>query len=905
LLVTLQGAQDNVAMVLPFLPEALQKAVESQELAEDCKQQFKQLDVNGAGRLSPQDLLPLIKDLAKTGETDITEDQCRKFVEMFDSDGDGLISIEDFTYVVQFVMIASFLDSEEGRRTIELAHLQENAFNDFLAMIEADKERLWTVLPFLPEWLVQHVTSAEFHTSCIENFESLDVNKDGCLDPTELISVIQTLSEAHPLTIDFEKCRRFTALFDTQGNGVIMKDEFIEFAQFITVMNFMSTTVEGQHLRRKADFLKSGRKTLEGLAILNEEPSRVDEVLQSVSKSLATELASDDFRESCEKVFQAADASNSGLVMVADLVPQLCKLSERFAFSISQDDASEFASKFNRSSSISLSQGEFFELVKFALALGYLQSKKVAQDNLEAEVTLGQEKIDKLLRALREGVEQISDIIPFLPRDFLDKLFTEEFAQQCAVDFKDLDVNNSGVLEPMELLTIIMNMVEAHHLCLTDAHARQFVDIFDAEGNGVITPGEFTNFVRFMMIMAFTQTEDGKKSEEMMELTQAQQSVESLLRMLEQDRRAIHKVVPLLPPDIYTELTSDHFITSCHDKFIQLDKDKTGVLRPAELHSVVAELSATKLGNVTQNQCERFTAIFDMYGDGVLRPEEFLDFSRFLCIMSYLHTDDGKAAAKDALRILGDSKKIEELLDAMQSGRNDLHMVIPYLPDWLQEDVLSQRFAMECLRYFKDLDKDNNGVLDAEELFPMVLSLSEAHQQSLDLDQCRRFTQIFDDAKNGVITRSEFVGFARFLVVMGYLQSQEGQQVMQSAWSQEQEKLRQSPPPPAGPTPADDHRDSGCSNLAIPDVSAPSLQVAEYIDSPLCPSTPAHLAVDCDFYQRKSQRLESENEQLRVRMHNMEAALRRMEQQFEEQGRTLRHAEVALRTNAPGGGGMR
>merc|ERR1719382_379918 len=114
--------------------------------------------------------------------------------------------------------------------------------------------------------------------------------------------------------------------------------------------------------------------------------------------------------------------------------------------------------------------------------------------------------------------------------------------------------------------------------------------------------------------------------------------------------------------------------------------------------------------------------------------------------MSYLHTEEGKAAAMDALQILNDSQKIEDLISQMSTNRKRMKDIIPHLPDWLQRDLISEHFTLECLSYFEDLDKDGNGHLDPQELFPMVLSLCRAHKYSLDLEQCRRFTAIFDDA---------------------------------------------------------------------------------------------------------------------------------------------------------------
>merc|ERR1719188_732336 len=115
--------------------------------------------------------------------------------------------------------------------------------------------------------------------------------------------------------------------------------------------------------------------------------------------------------------------------------------------------------------------------------------------------------------------------------------------------------------------------------------------------------------------------------------------------------------------------------------------------------------------------------------------------------MSYLHSDEGKMESQEGMQILEDSKRVDELLETMQADRSQLHKVIPYLPDQLREDLLSEHFTVECLEFFKDLDKDGNGSLDPEELYPMILALSNAHESSLDISQCRKFASIFDDSK--------------------------------------------------------------------------------------------------------------------------------------------------------------
>jgi len=249
--------------------------------------------------------------------------------------------------------------------------------------------------------------------------------------------------------------------------------------------------------------------------------------------------------------------------------------------------------------------------------------------------------------------------------------------------------------------------------------------------------------------------------------------------------------------------------------------------------------------------------------------------------MSYLHTPEGKAASQDALKIMDDSKRIEDLIETMRKNRKQMQKVIPYLPEWLRADILSDHFTVECLQFFKDLDKDGNGTLEPEELFPMVLALSNnAHEMSLDVAQCRKFTAIFDDEKTGVISKNEFVNFSRFLIVMGWLDSQEGKVVLDRIKKDEkkraQDAKKKKKEPPA--------LDNGSYNAPCP--------------GPHGPTSPAHLALDIDFYKKKSERLTDENDALRDKVSMMERTIRRLESKLEEQEMKYKHACVDLNAAA-------
>ena len=76
-------------------------------------------------------------------------------------------------------------------------------------------------------------------------------------------------------------------------------------------------------------------------------------------------------------------------------------------------------------------------------------------------------------------------------------------------------------------------------------------------------------------------------------------------------------------------------------------------------------------------RCQEFTKIFDLTGDGVILQSEFLDFGRFLFVVSYLHSEQGQAAASEAAKVLADSRRIEDLLEALERDREAVQQVRP------------------------------------------------------------------------------------------------------------------------------------------------------------------------------------------------------------------------------------
>lgn len=879
---TLQQTHDNLSLVLPMLPDFLRDMLCGRELAAECCRDFKILDVDGTGLLKPRDLVPLIVRLSNDRSHGINDEQCQRFVAMFDTNQKGVINEDEFLMLLQFVIITSYLESPDGKQSLQTAKMEDHSYMDFIKMIEEDQERLWTIIPFLPEWIVEHVTSIEFMASCSEQFSALDVDGNGTLEPIELIPVIQNLcsDQSSQLTINAQRCEKFVSLFNTHQNGVVMKDEFVEFAQFLAVMNFLTETGEGAEVKVIAELQAEAKQLANKRTGLLVDTELMGDAMESLPYQLKDYINGAAFEDMCSVAFDSKTTSGrlKGDAAIASVVKFCCER-ELSKFTIVADEIAvkEYMQAFDKEAKNSFSKANFLLFARYCITLGFLYHTAVQQEVIVHEVIYGKEIIADLLSALRENLETIGQIAPFLPEAFKAVLLSAPFQEACFDEFRELDKDNSGALEPAELFPVLLALSETHQLSVTTESLKEFVRIFDSNSNGVITAAEYIDFARFMMIMGWcekneidpTEPKKGPPSVAVMVMDPA---IEELFATLERDMSTMRKVVPCLPKEIFDHLTSDEFVSKCNESFKTLDKDKNHVLQPTELMPVVEDFlgSAGAKVKVTEEECKRFTAIFDVYGDGVLRQDEFLDFTRFVIVMSYLHMPEGSKACKEAVRIYEDTKCIEDLLEDLSKNRFAIQHVLPYLPGWLRDELLSSHFQMRCMDTFCTLDKDGNGKLEPVELYPLIQAMAtdlegaSTHIQ-IDFEQCERFTSIFDEAGEGVIRASEFVNFCRFQMVMSWLQTQEGQIVVDTLASGQVAR------PPA-PT-------NGVEELSTVDSLLPNVEHS-------------HLAVDCEFYQTKADRLASENELLKVRLRQLEDANSRLSSDLETKDVKLRHAEV-------------
>ena len=109
------------------------------------------------------------------------------------------------------------------------------------------------------------------------------------------------------------------------------------------------------------------------------------------------------------------------------------------------------------------------------------------------------------------------------------------------------------------------------------------------------------------------------------------------------------------------------------------------------------------------------------------------------------------------------------LIAALRENRERLTEFEHMIPDKLAASLEGPEFTKHCEEWFSDLDADKNGVLSAEELFPVIEHFLQDEEIEVTPAHVAEFTEVFDENGDGVIQRDEFESYCRFQVIALYL----------------------------------------------------------------------------------------------------------------------------------------
>eukprot|EP00933_Yihiella_yeosuensis_P041288 TRINITY_DN35698_c0_g2_i1.p1 TRINITY_DN35698_c0_g2~~TRINITY_DN35698_c0_g2_i1.p1 ORF type:complete len:529 (+),score=115.66 TRINITY_DN35698_c0_g2_i1:56-1642(+) len=292
-----------------------------------------------------------------------------------------------------------------------------------------------------------------------------------------------------------------------------------------------------------------------------------------------------------------------------------------------------------------LTEDEFVELARLVTVLCYLGNFNEQKEIVSAHA--GQ-KVEDLLRVLKEGKERMGEVVVFLPQQVRDLLLGSNFSDRCLAEFDalvDPNAENDGnaTVALKVLMPVLVALGMSQRLSVTVEQCirfRQLIASDDDYENATISRTEMVNFSQFMLALAFLDSDPGNVAADNARLVLGERRVEELLGMLEQDKQAVSKTELLLPADVADYLSNDGFKEQCKNRFEELDANDEGVVHAEKLLYLISDLSGADPFAVSIDQCERFAHIFS--DQVALTCTEFMQLARHLCIMSFLHSERGR-----------------------------------------------------------------------------------------------------------------------------------------------------------------------------------------------------------------------------------------------------------------------
>ena len=112
--------------------------------------------------------------------------------------------------------------------------------------------------------------------------------------------------------------------------------------------------------------------------------------------------------------------------------------------------------------------------------------------------------------------------------------------------------------------------------------------------------------------------------------------------------------------------------------------------------------------------------------------------------------------------------EIDDMIDQMEDDRDLVDKVMESFPKEVQDSLNALSHKVAESGTFDDLDSDGNGVLTADELFPVLAGFTRS-EFAVTMEQCKRFAEILDDDGNGEISRDEFSTFVKTMMVMAHI----------------------------------------------------------------------------------------------------------------------------------------
>ena len=480
----------------------------SDEFITNTIEAFQEIDTDGNGVLTPDELYPIVERLLQANKGTITIEHCTAFADVFDANGDGMISVDEFHMFCMFLAIISYLEYQ--RIEAERAEQEErNEITDLLEEIRNDKSAIEANLHKLPSEVLEYLHENVSVEATMEQFALIDTDGNGVLSSDELFPVIEELVQC-PWAITPEHCNQFVEVFDEDGDGVIDVGEFHTFIMFVTLMSYLEyqNEVAQEELEEAAELTEIEML----IAQIKNDKSAVEANMHRIPGEVQMALMGQSFVEESVEKFNAIDTDQNGVLTPEELFPVLEEMIT-CPWAITMDHCTRFVKIFDEDGDGVIDVSEFHTFCMFVALISYLEYQRMeeAMEEQEAEEEF---EVDILLMEIKADKAAIANNLHRIPEDVRKSvsLDNEKFVSYAVEKFKSVDLDGNGVLTPDELYPVIEEMVEVPWAVTMD-HCNRFVDIFDDNGDGVIGLDEFATFCQFVALISYLEWQRAEAEE--------------------------------------------------------------------------------------------------------------------------------------------------------------------------------------------------------------------------------------------------------------------------------------------------------------------------------------------------------------------------------------------------------
>ena len=127
-------------------------------------------------------------------------------------------------------------DGEEEEEQLEDCDLVEA----MLRALKEDSQYTQKEMANLEPRIYGQIVSESFSRGCGEDFDAVDIDRNGVLTPDEIYPLIADLAQVNEMSVTLQQCREFAAIFGKDGgSGIVTRLEFVEFCRTILVMQYL------------------------------------------------------------------------------------------------------------------------------------------------------------------------------------------------------------------------------------------------------------------------------------------------------------------------------------------------------------------------------------------------------------------------------------------------------------------------------------------------------------------------------------------------------------------------------------------------------------------------------------------------------------------------------------------